>query len=132
MKAAVQRDPSKREQVSVKIRMQGTRETHPRSRRRASGDCPRQGWSRERVSESRPEDDKATHHVRSDDGNDRVPQPVGCGGETDTTRSNGDGENLACTKQFSRVHLLRRIGSPMTTHAQGPQVVAKKTRAIVS
>ena len=107
MKAAVQRDPSRREQVSVKIRMQETRETHPRSRRRASGDCPRQGWSRERLSECWPEDDNATHHVRCDDGDDRVPQPVGCGGETDTTRSDGDGEDLACTKQFNRGRMFR-------------------------
>jgi hypothetical protein len=36
-----------------------------------------------------------TDHVGGDDGNDGVREPVGGGGETDTTRSDGDGEDLA-------------------------------------
>lgn len=36
-----------------------------------------------------------TDHVGGDDGNDGVPEPVGGGGETDTARSDGDGEDLA-------------------------------------
>lgn len=34
-------------------------------------------------------------HVRSDDGNDGVPQPVGSSGETNTTRADGKREDLA-------------------------------------
>ena len=34
-------------------------------------------------------------HVRSDDGDDAVPEPVGGGGESDTSRSDGNGEDLA-------------------------------------
>lgn len=33
-------------------------------------------------------------HVRSDDGDDSVPEPVGGGGEGDTTRSDGEGEDF--------------------------------------
>lgn len=35
------------------------------------------------------------HHVRSDDGNDAVPEPVGGSGKSDTTRTDGQGEDLA-------------------------------------
>jgi len=35
------------------------------------------------------------HHVRGDDGNDAVPEPVGGGGETDTTGTDGQREDLA-------------------------------------
>jgi hypothetical protein len=35
------------------------------------------------------------NHVGGDDSNDGVPEPVGGGGQTNTTRSDGDGEDLA-------------------------------------
>lgn len=44
-------------------------------------------------------------HVRGDDGDDRVPQPVGCGGEGDTTRTDGkscEAEAGKSVNQFPR------------------------------
>src|ERR1700761_1310491 len=38
---------------------------------------------------------RGADHVWGDDGNDRVPQPIGCSGESDTTRANGEREDLA-------------------------------------
>ena len=42
-----------------------------------------------------------TDEVRGDDGNDTVPEPVGGGGETDTARSDADGEDLSLVSMFA-------------------------------
>lgn len=43
-----------------------------------------------------------TDEVRGDDGKDTIPEPVGSGGKTNTSRSDGDGEDFTDNNPSSR------------------------------